>query len=574
MMNNDTIAYIDKNENYLKWHRAATREWIEQLKRTELVQATRARNELQPEEVSEYLSKCIDHLEKLMEPHIQAYSAARWLYYFRRMPNKIFAGNIPSTLPNMRALTEAYSGKSTKIEAISPDKDGIFFFKVDEALIRHLARFMAFVDLVYHFQVSYRLAGKGLNFKFRGSNEYDAVVPRDSGDRAIWEAIRIYDARHSIPARGAENILINSGEGFSSTMSSAVTLSRSETEILFWALSDETLLPYWEFLRKEDYPQLFERMGAEAKFRAKFVPYQVDLSLIFEMFRRPALSEHTISQEAALSILLVMLGDTIITELPAASLRVAELGYYIVPLNEWNDLGMRHYFSCISVLQKAIPQVIVPATFVEFEDALARVTPSPWPLVHGALIKRTESYVSVDMWAACSAFHQSYQFPRAQGEIANARADKFEDAVQDAINASLWRPTTALTELRRKTLRVDGKSLTDFDALGAKGGTLLLVSCKSIPYSKEYDKGDYRAVRNAQSTIANAVETWERVTGVLRTQKKGDNFDLRGYEKIIGLVCTPFAVYTTDVRALSEPLPGIRTVASIDELDRWLSIAE
>ncbi|MBN7116441.1 hypothetical protein ACP87_01190, partial [Pseudomonas oleovorans] len=64
---------------------------------------------------------------------------------------------------------------------------------------------------------------------------------------------------------------------------------------------------------------------------------------------------------------------------------------------------------------------------------------------------------------------------RIQGQVANARAIKFEGLFQDVIDQTRWggQPTRAL---RQKTLDVCGRALTDIDAIGAFNSTLLPVS--------------------------------------------------------------------------------------------------
>ena len=120
-------------------------------------------------------------------------------------------------------------------------------------------------------------------------------------------------------------------------------------------------------------------------------------------------------------------------------------------------------------------------------------------------------------------------------------------------------------------LRVAGKNITDIDAVGEKGRRLLLVSCKSIIYSGAYDAAEYVAIRNAQGVVEAAVDQWDRLIWRLTQQPVGDNFDFSGYREVLGVVCTPFPVYTNIGPATREVAPGLRAAAGYAELADWLS---
>ena len=120
-------------------------------------------------------------------------------------------------------------------------------------------------------------------------------------------------------------------------------------------------------------------------------------------------------------------------------------------------------------------------------------------------------------------------------------------------------------------MRLSGRDLTDVDALGVNGNTILLVSCKSIVYSPEYDAGEFRIVRNVATVVNDAVKYWHDIMRLLRENGRGDNFDFTTFDNILGVVCTPFVVFTSDESALREITDGLRAAVSLDELNRWLS---
>ncbi|WP_447650422.1 hypothetical protein [Pseudomonas abietaniphila] len=124
--------------------------------------------------------------------------------------------------------------------------------------------------------------------------------------------------------------------------------------------------------------------------------------------------------------------------------------------------------------------------------------------------------------------------------------------------------------MRQRTLRVRGQSLTDIDAIGSYEDALLIVSCKSIPYTREYDQGTHKAIRNAAATVDQGVNFWSDIVNQLTASPTGDNFDFSSYKRIIGVLCTPFAVYTRDAKALSMTAGDLRWASSLDELVSFL----
>jgi hypothetical protein len=61
---------------------------------------------------------------------------------------------------------------------------------------------------------------------------------------------------------------------------------------------------------------------------------------------------------------------------------------------------------------------------------------------------------------------------------------------------------------------------------------------------------------------------------IVRSTPVGDNYDFSSFQEVLGVVCTPFAVYTSTSKSLEFVAHGLRACASAAELDRWLSPAE
>jgi hypothetical protein len=199
---------------------------------------------------------------------------------------------------------------------------------------------------------------------------------------------------------------------------------------------------------------------------------------------------------------------------------------------------------------------------------VAAIEARPWPLARGPILRVAGAQTAIDVNAATYRIDELMTIPgTGGGALVNARGSHFEQHVQEMIDLTAWAPKSPFRELCRRTLGLNGSPITDVDALAVNGSTVILVSCKSIPYTHEYDGGDYRTVRNVHTRIEQADVEWQQRVDRVRQEKSGDNYDFEGYE-VYGVVCTPFVVFT------HRPQPRV----IIQHMDRFLratcSVAE
>ncbi|MDE2118660.1 MAG: hypothetical protein KGJ19_08695, partial [Betaproteobacteria bacterium] len=184
-------------------------------------------------------------------------------------------------------------------------------------------------------------------------------------------------------------------------------------------------------------------------------------------------------------------------------------------------------------------------TYDTWKRALNDSVPSLWHLRAGGILRSYGTNVLVDITTATNALLQRVELSRSP-LLGNEKAGAFESECQDLINSSSWAPDDELAAYRGRTLRRGATALTAIDAIGACMGRLLLVSCKSLIYDGDYDKGTYRVIRNAQSTVDRAVQEWDAVVADIRANPVGDNFDFSRFRVVIGVVCTPYVVYLSN----------------------------
>lgn len=532
-----------------------------------------------------FFTECITTLESAFAADLNSYSTMRWMYYLRRLPHRVFEGDLASTAPNARALIEVYANRSGKAEPAIYGSHG-FVFPVNESTLRHIARFIAFITIIYDLQVGFRLASKGYDYAFpatssrspsngsvRGSVTHKpmaspapTVLPQRVENALVESAVRIYDQRHDRHRRTFLGAVMNQA-GLAHDEHAADDGLGLNVSCAYWGLlSEEVPISPQPFLEGHAHAAHY---GDDGKIMARFYPSTLDLSRIFELYRVPAMAGVGVEANASLCLIVLMLGGRWLQRSRYSVLRAMELGYFITPLEHWSAFGDKEYAAVCGEIRAALPQFVAPDDFSAFDKGCATFKGEVWPTAHGAPAKATNDYMCIDMWAASMGFLAWLQFPKVQGKVANTRAATFEDVVQDSIDRTRW-GNSQHRVMRQRTLRVRGQNLTDIDAIGSYKDTLLIVSCKSIPYTRDYDQGTHRAVRNAASTVDQGVKFWSDIVSRLTANPIGENFDFSGYKQIIGVLCTPFAVYTSDAKALSMTVDELRWASSLDELMSFL----
>lgn len=534
-------------------------------------------------ESSTFFTQCIQAMETEFEADLNAYSTMRWIYYLRRIPNVFFDGRLSSTGANTRVLAEVYANRSQAAEPAAFGPSG-FVFPTDGGTLEHIARLMAFTVIVSDLQLGFRLASKGFDYRFgndgrkalRGRLLAGAVfapltnvpspLPRPVLNPTLAAALRLYDQRHNYMADTFLSIAMGQ-VGLARGLADVNAERMVDISRAFWGLHEDRKFSPQELLKGHPNAAIYED---DVKVLIRFGPADLDLTRLFELYRLPAMAGNAIDSNSSLCLISVMLGGHLLKTRRFSCLRVMEVGYFIVDPSEWAEAGEKEYANVCDEIRLHLPQFQAPNDFAAFSRSCLAFKGEVWPLAHGAPVKITGDYVCIDMWAASMGFLAWLQFPRIQGHVANARAIKFEDLVQDVIDQSRWADRSSRA-LRQKTLNLNGRALTDIDAIGAYNGTILLVSCKSIPYTREYDQGAHNAIRNAASTVDRGVDYWSGIVDQLNAQRVGDNFDLSGFTQIVGVVCTPFVVYTSHSRSVERSIGRLRWSSSLDELLEFLT---
>lgn len=508
---------------------------------------------LQGEVAAEYLTKFIDAVTAAMIQQHSAYGRVRWLWYLRRFPGELFAGAFRTTLAYDSALADGVSwffangGMSTSPTSIAfPDDEGAF---------RQVCRFVGGIRLLSHLHAMYRRNGKGAVIRLEES------VPFANHSPSVDRSIRLYDQRHD-----KSNEFTRPGLGLSSIEPDGSWLgTRSRAEDVFLIVRCAPLpIP----VNGPDGRGGFIKQRVNAQFALTSTSLRGILS---PLSSPPPISAPYLQVIEPYLLLLVMF-PILAARIPWALASTVQLGYFFITEQVLESLCDDWLGDLAKYMREICPDLKCSTTYYAWHRALTAIEPSLWPLRAGGVLRRYDSQTTmVDVASASSAVLQHLEFDRTSSQLANLRSHAFELQVQAMIDASNWAPPEHVRGLRGVHLRRSGTRVGELDAIGAKGDTLLLISCKSVIYDRAYDKGEYRVVRNIETTVNQAVQYWTSFVSAIERQSVGDNFDLSAYSRLIAVVCTPFVVYTAADETLAFATNGLRRCVSVLELRDWLT---
>jgi hypothetical protein len=494
---------------------------------------------IQGEEAWRELARLHGALEYRTREIAQELSSAEWLWYLRRVP-WLFEGrnSLASTAPYIKAVAEAASVFSTK-PAPPSGSEGQLLYDMGPQAARSVLRLFVAACFHYDLQSALRWVGKGAPVQCsKDRSPHAARRPEPS----LAQSVRLWDKRMQ---RGVDLL---SRAGLTRAGEDELTRESAGSMVVLWGPRD---LDHW---------------GVDF----------VDLS------RVPLLSDASVPEvlrwPSDLLDLIVLLGatassDTLHDMMRAGLSPMARTGYRVVK----RAAVLSEFDKALAILDHVRLNGTLPLTVAlsEAETVLARLLSAEsrlWPPTWGPPIRvAADDFVIVDLHAASQRFHRTLQRPQVTGAVVNAWSGHLERSVQRAIDETAWRPSPAVATLRGRHLRNDGKTITDLDAVGERDGTLLLISCKSTPFSGEFDRGEYKAVRNLKTAALKAVDDWATKVGDLRRHPMGGNYDLTGYRRIIGVVVYPFLPWTPLGPATAEVARGLRALSTVVELHAWCS---
>lgn len=497
---------------------------------------------------AKYLHALISSFERELTAEHSKYGSVRWFWYLRRIPRELFSGGYGTTFAYDRVLAESLTWPWPQ-HAICPEK--FLNFPIDVAAGRQIARFIGRLKLLSHLHILYRRMGKGAELDLSGRLPFAKTLPE------VDQAIAVYDQRH------------DQGFDFAAPGIGIATLRGSEPSVDdIFNFSANSLLVTFALPEPTRATVPFPH-GDKFELAEVNSWHAMELLSLGRVFAPFGSADPSYMQAVAPALQLLMLLPFFFGALPGAFAGMLQFGYFVLPHEKLVALVERSLALVNDALKKRSPGTNWAGNFADWFASVMAMKPETWPVKPGGLVRVVGEFVVVDVTAASYALLTRIEVNRSPLH-GNLRARAFEEQCQQFIDETRWKPAPELSAMRGRTLRIGGRNLTDIDAVAAKGDTLLLVSCKSLIYDGGYDRGDFQIIRNAQFTVDTAVRDWSQITSAVRTTPIGDNYDFSKFQRVIGVVCTPFVVYTSTSDSLEFVAPGLRACASTAELDRWL----
>jgi hypothetical protein len=508
-----------------------------------------------------YLSELRSRLEQGLVAAASGYSAYRWLWYLRRLPDEVFKGTLPTTEAYDLALAcsvaatgaareEQVSSSSSPSPSTGPS--AITYpvnHPVNQPVAARVLRFAIGCCLLSDVHATLRRVGKGQAMRI----EAGRPLPIALRDPRVDAAIDLYDQR---VARAGRFL------GRSGTVLDASQLTgAADNPFVAVHLTKSYLVP---MPTRRDVPR--------GRLPARFVPTRLGFAELRELNAHPALAGYQWWGSGTVLLLMLMrLAPSYLQQVDHAVQTLLQFGYFVVDRRLFDEVAAAHWQDAASDVAAILP-VVDPAMCAphEFCPALAALRPVLYPVRNGPPIIVQGEAVIVDLWAATAQLQSQLSFPDDQGPVANARGTHFEDAVQRVLDDSPWAPTDLTRKARRVHLRIGGTKVGEIDAVGERDGRVLLLSCKSRVCGDRYDVGEFRDVRNAASLVEGAVRDWATLLDLLRGTPKGDNYDLRHATHLIGAVITPTPIFVSLGPSSEFTVPGLRVASSVEELRQWL----
>jgi len=506
-------------------------------------------------DITPFLKLCHELVLKELEGIVTLYPSFQWIWYLRRLPLHVFSGNLRTTFLYDITLAETVTGSGRSTEPISI-REGQIEYDINQKVVRRILRLCAHVVFLSQIQVLLRRAGKGAKFFFTEHGLPEAILTAEQD-----ASIQLYDSRKEL------------GDSFFTGTGTAFSLEDILDDSKVILVVNRASMPEWG-LGFFGAIENFSPVEVYRQFHVSLLP----LSQLAQFIADPrSVSSDWMQPAVGSLLLLLLLAIPVSNYIKGAILALQRYGYFVSgqsPFEEYVNDNLAWYST---YLQSIIPNISLPSDAQHLLNILDQSKGCTYPLRPGPPIRRVQSGFCIDAFAATAQLNNLIYFPKRDGELGNLRGQHFEDAVQKIIDASPWCPPQFIRGFRRIPLRhvSQGKrALTDIDAIGVKEDKLLIVSCKSIPYTEDYDAGEFEAIRSAFRTIEDAIRWWKKIRNFLEGNMKGANYDFSGYRQIIAVVCTPHVFYVPIGEATQFVVPGLRAAVSYRELMTWLSTSE
>ncbi|GHJ11277.1 hypothetical protein TPA0907_56440 [Micromonospora humidisoli] len=171
---------------------------------------------------------------------------------------------------------------------------------------------------------------------------------------------------------------------------------------------------------------------------------------------------------------------------------------------------------------------------------------------------------------ATAALTEVFDRP-ADDNAANVWAGAFEGEVQELIDLTVWRPPAEYRSLIRRNVKIDGRVVTDIDAVAYHNGILLLIDCKAYKSNDRLAAGEYSAIKTLREKAEKAWMSWADKIAVIDGNRAKLAVPVPAEVTIAGVVVLPFTPFLLPGDTTDLAVGSLRRVSSVGELLLFLS---
>lgn len=497
------------------------------------------------------LEKCRLWLEAYCARCAQKLTPLEWLWYLRRI-GPIFRGELSTTEPYDKALAETVAnlyGQSENIRVLRTVGQ-ILTFEINSKIARRIGDLSIGIRLLSDIHSQIRWCGKGSDFEF---SSVDLLTSRP--DASLKSAVELYDKR--VADLGASLGLSLAG----TVLGTAVLTENAVRDRDYDILVLSACKPYTATCKLE---------SGVAEYTANYLWIPVDLK---ELSRLSTVINAKWWKPGAVFLLaLLMVADKLINSVDSqVTVSLLHNGYFLVRKETVERVLEEQFERNAEIITSILPDETPPRTYQQLKDGLNIIQGSLWPLRLTNPIKEFNDQLLIDLATATNQLQNILEYPNTSDHLGNWRAQHFEDIVQACINETSWKPSGKLLTSRRTPLLKNKKDWTDFDAVGSKGNTLLMVDCISLLHQSIYSTGHPSAVKNAAEKLIAKTTKWQQRRRELIEEPSGDNFNFSDFSNVIAVVCSPEPFFTPLGVCTEEATSGLQVCCSLGELKRFLA---
>jgi hypothetical protein len=505
-----------------------------------------------PDLSGKYFNAARQVLEQRLRKEAQRFSPIRWLWYLRNLPSFYWIGELQSTAAYDAALAEVLTAASSA-QDLPRRVHGIGGYELNASIAAQIAKFCAGVRYLSVTHTNLRWVGKGCPFSFA-----DSPLGSPLPSAELQQSVQLYDSR------------VAAHPGFLLSRTGTVVAredSRDCTHQIV-AVSRRPSVPW-----RSSWQATIVAEKARHEAEARFTLGAACLDFLTSLNKATAQAGvKWWPEEVPLLAGFLRVVEPLVISTLKSPFQVMRCGWVLTDRQSCAAAPEAYLDDARRLATSVFPGARFPSSISALFDEVSKITGSAWPLRPGPAIRTYGDRLCLDLDSATMLLHHLAQFRTSGGEPGRIRGLDFDRGVQAILDLSAWAPPP---DLRAKVGSVikdaKGNDVTDLDAIGLKGGTLLLVSCKSRIYTDESDQGDEAATNATANVAKEALRKWNEVkTFVKRNPRCLEGVDMSQFS-LLTVVCLPHVPYVPIGPETEFVAQGLRAVVSLAELADWVA---